>query len=257
MKIHIVSDLHFEFGKWPRGVDVNSIEADLTVLAGDIDIGLAGIEWALTINRPVIYVMGNHEFYGQQPMAYLWRKAREKVAGTNVHLLENEEVVIEGIRFLGATLWTDFCITGAERQQFAMDFATNGITDYSCIFHGGDRFTPRKALSLHHESRDFLERRLAESFEGRTVVVTHHAPSALSLAREEIGTATAASYASALDSLVAKANLWVHGHTHNRTDYLCYGPGICPGPGRVVSNPRGYVGQEPVQAFDPCFVVEV
>jgi len=104
MKPHILSDIHLEFGKWPKNIDVNAIDADVSVLVGDIGIGLDGIDWALTINRPVVYVMGNHEFYGQRPMVELWRKAREKTAGTHVHLLENESMTLNGIRFLGCTL---------------------------------------------------------------------------------------------------------------------------------------------------------
>lgn len=276
MKLHILSDLHFEFGKWPKSVDVNAVDADVTILAGDIGVGLEGIQWALTIDRPVIYVMGNHEFYGQRPMNDLWRKARERVADTHIHLLENESVLIddpqtpgEPMRFLGATLWTDFCLLGAERQEACMESAGRTMTDYSAIYvsrrgkalsdggyrsgHQGDRLTPRKILSLHHESRDFLERELARSPEplgiletwGKTVVVTHHAPSARSLRFQE------AAYASHLDHLVAQADLWVHGHTHVAVDYMVGASG------RVVSNPRGYAGREPVREFDPCFVVEV
>jgi len=60
MKIHILSDVHLEFGKWPREIDVNAIDADVTILAGDIGVGLAGLDWALGFTRPVIYVCGNH-----------------------------------------------------------------------------------------------------------------------------------------------------------------------------------------------------
>jgi len=95
MKIHVLSDIHLEFGKWPDAIDINAIDADVTVLAGDIGVGLEGIQWALSIERPVIYVFGNHEFYGQRPMHDLWRKAREKVAGTHVHLLENDAALID------------------------------------------------------------------------------------------------------------------------------------------------------------------
>ena len=73
MKIHILSDIHLEFGKWRRTQDVNAIDADVTILAGDIGVGLSGIDWALTFRRPVIYVLGNHEFYGQRPMETLFR----------------------------------------------------------------------------------------------------------------------------------------------------------------------------------------
>lgn len=85
MRLHVLSDIHLEFGKWPKHVDINAIVADVTILAGDIGIGLEGMEWVQTINRPVIYIMGNHEYYGQRPMRELLRKARAKCLDTNVH----------------------------------------------------------------------------------------------------------------------------------------------------------------------------
>ncbi|MRR50425.1 MAG: phosphoesterase [Rhodocyclaceae bacterium] len=252
MKLHILSDVHLEFGKWPRNVDVNAIDADVTILAGDIGVGLEGIQWALTINRPVIYVFGNHEFYGLRPMNDLWRTAKSTVAGTHIHLLENEELVLNGVRFLGCTLWTDFCILGADRQKFAMNFASNEMSDYANI-----SATPHDTLSLHQESREFLGCRLADAFNGTTVVITHHAPSALSLTDRKVTSETDATCATNLDALVAKANLWVHGHTHIPVDYLCFGPGICPGPGRVISNPRGYAELGEMLDFKSGLVVEV
>lgn len=281
MKLHVLSDLHFEFGKWPKGIDVNVIAADVTILAGDIGVGLDGLQWALTIQRPVIYVMGNHEFYGQRPMKDLWRKAREKVEGTHVHLLENESILIddprhpgERMRFLCATLWTDFAILGDDRQQECMDDAAREMTDYNTIYvsrrghavgepgfttrHQGDRLTPRKTLSFHQESRSILEKELArppdpegalESWR-KTVVVTHHAPSALSLADQHATAPLDAAYASTLDQLVGQVDLWVHGHTHVPVDYRI-------GTGRVVSNPRGYAGRGVVPEFNPTFVIEV
>lgn len=85
MKIHFFSDVHLEFGKWPKDVDVNAIDADVSVLAGDFEIGLEGIEWALSFDRPVIYVMGNHELYGQRPMVEFWKKAHKRVEGTHMN----------------------------------------------------------------------------------------------------------------------------------------------------------------------------
>lgn len=281
MKLHVLSDVHLEFGKWPKTVDVNAIDADVTVLAGDIGVGLQGIEWALTIDRPVIYVMGNHEFYGQRPMEYLWRKAREKVADTHVHLLENEVCLIgdsrntgEQVRFLGASLWTDFSLLGADQQEEAMRHASRTMTDYNSIFvtrrgtalsepgfttrRQGDRLTPRKTLSFHHDSRDFLQLELDRTPDplgildiwAKTVVVTHHAPSAKSLMDQEVAGYSDAAYASDLESMIGLADLWIHGHTHVAADYRV-------GNGRVVCNPRGYVGDGVVQEFDPRFVVEV
>jgi hypothetical protein len=285
VKLHVLSDINLEFGKWPNHVDVNAIDAEATILAGDIGVGLAGLQWALAIDRPVIYVMGNHEFFGQRPMGELRRKAREKVDGTHVHLLENDAVILddpaspgEPVRFLGCTLWTDFAILGPEKQEECMEAAGRSMTDYSAIYvsrrgrslveygysgqHYGDRLTPRRTLALHHESRDFLERGLARQPDplglaetwSRTVVVTHHESSAKSLT---YGVATGhgdAAYASDLGNLVCQADLWGHGHTHVAADYRIEGG---PGTGRVVANQRGYVGDELVDEFDPCLVVEV
>lgn len=279
MKLHILSDIHLEFGKWMRDHDINQVDADVTILAGDIGEGLQGLEWALTIDRPVVYVMGNHEFYGQQSMETLWRQAREMVAGTHVHLLENESVLINdphnpgmNIRFLGATLWTDFCALGPERQDECMAQAARSITDYNAISitrrgptlteYGvvENRLTPRKVLALHHESRDFLEFELERQPDPlgvmntwtETVVVTHHAPAVKSLGRTKAGTHIDAAYASHLDYLIAKSDLWVHGHIHKPMNYK-----LAPGIGRVVSNPRGYVGHGLVRGFNPNFLVEI
>jgi predicted phosphodiesterase len=271
MKLHILSDLHLEFGKWPRRVDINAIDADVTVLAGDIGVGLMGIEWALTIQRPVIYVAGNHEFYGQRPMGELRDKARAKAAGTNVHLLENEAVIIDGVRFLGCTLWTDFCLLGQGEQERCMREAAEDMTDYSAILvaqRGGfgrrhrERLTPKQVVEMHEESRGFLQMALdqnplenGDEWE-RTVVVTHHAPCATSLGNgndepEDIDCA----YASRLETLVAQADLWILGHTHTCVDYVV--AGAAPGRGRVVANQRGYIGAAVVAEFRPDRVVDL
>lgn len=260
-----MSDIHLEFAKWPRAVDVREIDADVTVLAGDIGVGLTGIEWALqAFDRPVIYVMGNHEFYGQRPMLDLWRKAREKAASTHVHLLENDSVVIDGVRFLGATFFTDFDIFGGGQREQMMEYAQQVMSDYGYIFvsrrghrrlelgsssRAGDRLTPQKVLAIHQESRAFLERELADT-SMKTVVVTHHAPSVRSLVGGQAIQRTDAAYASNLDHLVEQAALWIHGHTHVAADYRV-------GEGRVISNPRGYVGHQLVREFNPRLVVEV
>jgi hypothetical protein len=281
MKIHVLSDVHLEFGKWPREWDVNNIDADISVLAGDIGVGLEGIEWALTFDRPVVYVMGNHEFYNQRPMMELWKEARQKVMGTHVHLLENDALAIadprnadEQVRFLGATLWTDFCLLGPECQEECMESAKRKMSDFNSIYvtrNGsrtfepridampkGDRLTPRKALAMHHLSRDFLEHELNRSpddvgllnFWTKTIVVTHHAPSDMSLLSGEARTAISSAYASKLDGLIPLAELWIHGHTHYKVDYRV-------GSGRVVSNPRGYMPDEKVSNFDYKCVIDI
>ncbi|OZB36293.1 MAG: hypothetical protein B7X44_06560 [Halothiobacillus sp. 15-55-196] len=150
------------------------------------------------------------------------------------------------------------------QRMDAMLIAQQQMNDYQTIHlrrrhEGGEKMmTPSDALDFHQESRAFIERELAVPFEGKTVVVTHHAPSKESIdqkGKEEVGEALArlsrdAMYASHLDHLVERADLWIHGHTHVSLDYPI-------GKGRVVSNPRGYGGIAEVAGFNPSRIVEV
>ncbi len=257
MKIHLLSDIHLEFGK----LKLPEIEADVTVLAGDIGVGLQGIEWALqAFDRPTIYVMGNHEFYGQRVMMELWEAARGKVKGTHVHLLENEVVEIDGVRFLGCTLWTDFALFGGGHRVLAMidalalsDFS-NILTAHSAGYsrHKAKLFTPQASLNLHKDSRAWLDKELGKPFPGKTVVVTHHAPHRGSLAPRWAHDPISPCFVSNLPGLAERADLWIHGHTHDGLDYQVE---KC----RVVCNPRGYVNQVRPEnpAFDPGMVVDL
>lgn len=266
MKIHVLSDLHLEFVPWPDETDVNSIDADVTVLAGDIDTGLRGLDWARKINRPVIYVMGNHEFYGR-PMGEFLLAARDNVRGTNVHFLEDSGVTIAGVRFVGATLWTDFQLFGAKQHANVVAQSKRLITDYREIYvtrraalawsdgsdssRIADLLNPCRAAKLHTRSRAFIEQELnAEPRTAPVVVVTHHAPSQRSLLSTAPSHAWHAAYASHLDALVCNADLWIHGHVHRKLDYRV-------GDTRVVCNPRGYRDSEVVTGFDPYFTVEI
>ncbi len=285
MRLHLLSDLHFEFQRWRKIWDINRVDADVHVLAGDIGVGLAGIEWALrTFRKPVIYVMGNHEYYGQRPMLDLLRQARKKTFNTHVHVLENDSVVIGGTRFLGCTLWTDFALFGIERQSEMMAIATDAMGDYSnirlrrkgirsdtCSIRAdgtrerfGDFLTAEVSLQLHRESRKFLEDQLSlgpdpKTMAGswkKTVVVTHHAPWSRSLCSKKEMLPIDAAYASHLDNLLSSADLWLHGHVHvAREDYA----GDVPFRIRVATNCRGYTdyGIGAVPDFAPHRVIEL
>ncbi len=255
MKLHILSDLHLEFG----GLRLPEVDADVTVLAGDIGVGLQGIEWALQAipyHQPVVYVMGNHEFYGQRSMPELWKKAREKVAGTHVYLLENEAVEIDGVRFLGSTLWTDFELFGD--RDTAMKSALDMNDYWSIITNSGagytsnraTRLTPKDTLRMHKESLAWLSNELTNRDSGPVVVVTHTAPHRGSLHPKYEHHPISPAFVSDLDGLVQRADLWIHGHTHDSFDYQV---GEC----RVVCNPRGYAGRELNGDFDPGLVVEI
>src|SRR5262245_10095299 len=124
MRLHIFSDLHLEFAP----LEPPDMGADVVILAGDIHLQTRGVGWAAeTFQRPVIYVPGNHEYYGGHFKNTL-AKMRDRGGHTQVHVLDRDEVVIDGVRFLGTTLWTDFSATG--NLVLAALEARQRMTDY-------------------------------------------------------------------------------------------------------------------------------
>jgi predicted phosphodiesterase len=247
MKLHILNDLHIEFEDFvPPATD-----ADVVVLAGDIGVGVEGLRWAETRypDRSVIYVPGNHEFY-HHDIALIEELKLE--APDNIHVLNDDRVVIDGVRFLGSILWTDFTLFGEVDKFFAMQTARQQMTDFSIIQNHGQPFTPEDAIKLHEASRDWLAVMLAEPFAGKTVVVTHHAPSSQSVHPRYARNLLTPAFASNLENLMDgnRAALWIHGHTHDSFDYEIYET-------RVVCNPRGYSPVELNPDFQPGLVVEV
>lgn len=245
MRVAVFSDLHLEFAPF----ELAALEADAVVLAGDIGPKLNGLKFAETLGSrcPVLYVLGNHELYGSHTQ--LVRKLKQQ-ASAGVHVLENDAVILNGVRFLGCTLWTDFELTG--NPGAARAEAVRTMSDYDAIRSaefGFKLLKPVHTYRKHLESRAWLESALREPFQGSTVVITHHAPSALSLRPEERDQSLSAAYASALDDLVQSsgAALWVHGHTHRNVDYYL-------GSTRVLSNQRGYPSEQ-VSGFRPELVV--
>lgn len=251
MKIHILSDLHIEYSAYePR-----SVETDVIVLAGDICPGIGGIAWARQAwpDKEIIFIPGNHEYYHAEIGTENEQiEAAAKVYG--VHLLNRDEAIIGGVRFLGATLWTDFLLFGEEERPYAYAAALNGLRDFRVIDFGTEKFTPQDSAVFNATDVAWLESKLKqEAFDGSTVVVTHHLPSACSVAERFRTVLLSACFASNLDHLLGHSKLWVHGHTHDSFDYELNGT-------RVVCNPRGYCkpGNPPENPqFNPGLVVEV
>lgn len=250
MRLHVLSDLHLEQGEPGPG----PVDADVVVLAGDISTGTRGVDWAReqARGRPVVYVAGNHEFYGHE-LPGLIGEIRRAADGSTVHVLENDEVMIDGIRFLGCTLWSDFAFDGPERREESMRLCERVVNDFGVIRFGpGDRaLAARDTRAIHLASRRWLEDRLAQPHDGPTVVVTHHAPLIRTRPSSPYMRALAGAFASDVTDLMGadRAALWVFGHTHRVADLDVRGT-------RVVSNPRGY-RHEPVAGFDPGCVVEL
>lgn len=257
MRIRVFSDLHLDFGP----VDVPAVAADVVVLAGDIHTGDAGVAWARRTfgDLPIVYVLGNHEYYGHTlPDHAAHMTALGALAG--VHVLEQSEIEVGGVTFLGCTLWTDMALLGSAHQ--AASSLRRGMADYRTIHltPGADPLLvgetsarplqPTDTIRLHRRALAWLDAALRRHAGRPTVVVTHHAPSPRSLGAHDRGL-HAAAYASRLDAFVAHsgARLWIHGHTHQRRDYWLAST-------RVVCNARGYADR-PLAEFDPACVVEV
>jgi Icc-related predicted phosphoesterase len=277
VKLLILSDLHLEFGVF----NVPKIDYDVVILAGDIFVpGSKAMRWARRADTfgdtvSIVFVPGNHEFYSgvlqttQKEMAL-------SAAACKVHLLAPGEAVIEGVRFLGCTLWTDFELPIQAKAgptvdiERAMKIAKLQLNDYSSIrwdetSEPADqsmvhvkprkrRLTPEDTRALHQRDRAWLAQKLAEPFDGPTVVVTHHAPHRGSLAPHYQANWLSGAFVSELPgSFFDVPSLWVHGHIHESFDYQV---GNC----RVVCNPRGYMrhgrDQENKQ-FNPEFMVEL
>lgn len=252
MKIHVLSDLHLEFSNYQPSDEAD--QADVIVLAGDIWTKDHGIYWARATwpNHEIVYVAGNHEFYNADRRNVLAR-LREASQETGVHFLENDEVVLDGVRFLGCTLWTDFELYGIEQKRMAMSAVGIALNDFRLISDSGTPFTTQDSLNLHEASRQWLRGRLNQPHDGKTVVVTHHAPSWNSVVPRFADDIVSTGFASRLEDLMGVANLWIHGHMHDSLDYEIKGT-------RVICNPRGYSSNNrPVENanFNPRLMLDL
>lgn len=244
VKILALSDLHLELVGFEPDMDAVRA-ADVVVLAGDIHTGSDGILWARQTfpDKPVVYVAGNHEFYGG-----FWEETLDemrRVAKANdVYFLEDESVTIGGVRFLGCTLWTDFEYHGQYVVGKMKYLAEHSFSDYQAISldRSDDRLTAKATLHRHRTSRAWLESELPKGDPAHTVVVTHHYSHRNSTAPKYLSDAMTAVFGSHLpQALLLQAGLWIHGHTHGSCNYRFDGEvdGVKRYV-RVICNPRGY-----------------
>lgn len=233
MKLHILSDLHTEFADF----DPPETDADVVILAGDIGVGPSGVSWAAHRfpDLPVIYVPGNHEFYGHDISLSETLRAE---APENITVLSDDLLVLDGVRFLCSTLWTDFRLHGEGEAWFARHRARQSMNDFVNISNGERAFRPEDSVVLHEASRAWLVSQLEQDFDGPTVVVTHHLPASNSIAKRYTKDPLNPAFASSLESLIGEyqPTLWIHGHTHEPFDYVLSKT-------RVICNPRGYPGE--------------
>lgn len=276
MKLQVVSDLHLEFG--PISIN-NAGETDVLILSGDICVvkdldRFHGFFQNCCKSFPhVIYVMGNHEHYHGDYDATAGI-IRDKLGHLrNLHFLDKQWVEIEGVLFLGGTLWTDMNkedpITLSQIARMMNDYRvikeSSRRVSYRTYPDGDDgpvvfkdrpgTFSPQTSVNDHKAMLQFVREKLAEvGPDKKIVIVGHHAPSKVSIKPRYRGDHVVnGAYSSDLSELMLdnpNIKLWTHGHTHDSFDYMI-------GSTRVFCNPRGYHHYEENRSFDPLTVLEI
>jgi Icc-related predicted phosphoesterase len=242
-------DLHIEFGDFVSP----DVDPDLLVLAGDVHVKERGLKWIFEqkFKVPVLYVLGNHEFY-REKFPGLIDKLKKEAEGSNVHVLENNSIDIGGYRFFGCTLWSDMALLGDE--HVASIVAAETMNDYRLIRLSKTyrRISPGDTKAWHSRSVRMLRGFLESGDPARSIVVTHHAPSLQSIVDRYRSDRMSAAFASNMDDFILEhqPRLWIHGHTHESFDYQI-------GKTRVVCNPRGYAPIEINKEFKPDYTLVV
>lgn len=270
MRALVLSDLHLEFRSFDLVHNGRRVDdgADAVILAGDIEDSHDAIIWARKTfeNKEVVYVAGNHEFYHHHYEDHLGT-LRSVAEWQGVHFLERDMVTIQGITFLGTTLWTDFKLFGDDEDSvdLARAIAQREMNDFRTISTNlplvddqepSDRsrmFTPQDTINLHNESVAWLREELASADPAKTIVVTHHGPHLNSVHPKYRDNLLTPAFASNLEHLMGRSRYWIHGHMHDGQRYVVNDT-------EVVLNPRGYPmhrGGFENEIFDPALQIEI
>jgi predicted phosphodiesterase len=254
MKIAICSDLHIEMGDI---VLKNTEQAKVLILAGDICVardlsyrdGFTGCLGGYRSQRiydffnmccdefeHVIYIMGNHEHYHSDfnDTLHTFRTALKH--NTNLHILNNENVVIDNYTFIGTTLWSDMNNLDAKTIRLMPKY----MNDFRIIGNGlQGKFTPQNAIEEFDKAVSYIN----SITDNNVVVIGHHSPSHRSISAEfaDDHIMNGGFHSNLEQFIIDRPNikLWVHGHTHSNHDYVIGGT-------RIVCNPRGYINYEAI-----------
>jgi predicted phosphodiesterase len=274
MRIQLFSDLHLE--RDPTFRPYIAPDTDVVVLAGDIgsyqpgsrlgstDFGLELFAPALGAPCPVVlFVPGNHEF-DSMDFAATTERLRATCARLGITWLDRQVVVVDGVRFMGTTLWSDFDALAMSEpditRQLAMRNkamrAANYYLSKNTTLTDGAQVLAEGLREMSLACQAWLRSALAAPFDGKTVVVTHFAPSLLSADPRYGLAAGTAGFCNSLDAMLPLADVWMHGHLHCLNDYVVEDKATgraC----RVVANPLGYLSKNEQIQFRPHLVIEV
>jgi Calcineurin-like phosphoesterase len=283
MRVAVVSDLHIDIdhNAWR---DPPTLDVDALVVIGDTTNPMtSGLPWiAETFGnvQNIIYVPGNHCFYrgrkgsGEESTYYQDQttRAREMCSRLGITFLQCDSVELGGVRFAGATTWSDFSILARgmtvreAMSQSQKGWYEGGWRNYERRWHNDfreirygapgskNRFTPSQMLALHRESAEFFKGVLSP-FDGDTVCISHMGPAP----SVEPGQAEDHSWLYGWSDMIPLMHgplaprYWLHGHVHKSLDYTI-------GDTRVICNPRGYPGPGGTREnpnFNPTLTIEV
>ncbi|WP_415767237.1 metallophosphoesterase [Pseudomonas sp. ZB1P45] len=253
MRIALLSDIHLSVNALP----FPDMDADIVVLAGDISRPATAIEWAKSCPVPIVYVAGNHEFYGSDLIS-TYEHLNRLSEGTQIHVLERSEYLHNGVRFLGCTLWSDYRLfDSAEDRAQGIDLATKLMRDFTHIKISPDfpdLFSPAISQLIFLQTVAWLEDCFTRDRSTPTVVVSHFAPTRLSIGPLFENSPINASFVSDLEDRINvwQPALWLHGHTHGSFDYQV-------GKTRVICNARGYAknGVNENPEFNRSYVIDL
>jgi hypothetical protein len=277
MRIQLFSDLHLE--RYPDFRPRFLPGADVIVLAGDIgsyqqgsrlqsqDFGLerfSPLQGELA-GKPVLFIPGNHEFDG---LDYDETHARLRATCERLGItwLDREVVTIGQVRFIGTTLWSDFealalretDLTRQLQQRTKAFRAANYYLAKNTTLKDGEPVLAEGWRALALDCQAWLREKLATPFDGKTVVVTHFAPSLLSADPRYGVTPGTAGFCNSLDGLFKGAAVWMHGHLHCTNDYVVEGrDGAHSWACRVVANPLGYLSKGEQEGYRPELLIEL
>ncbi len=264
MNIQLLSDLHLEAN--PDFVATPAPGADLLVLAGDVGSYqtrrdgsvMAEPDWGLQRFSPlpqyagwpvpVLFLPGNHE-YDALDVDDAHRELRRTCERLGMVWLERETLVLDGVRFVGTTLWSDYDALGQEQRDKAFRAANFYLGKMAGQRHG-QLFDAAAMRELGLECQRWLREALAQPFQGPTVAVTHFAPTLHSVDPRYGLSPGTAGFCNALDELLPLADLWLHGHLHHALD-------LRVGRSRIMANPLGYAHKNEQDGFQPAGLIQV
>lgn len=217
MNFFVCSDLHLDFHDKESKVFLHVLpKTDGIIIAGDLGVSHTleeNIDILCSLYKHVIFVAGNHDYYHDSIPNV--NKLLGGIKHNNFYWLNNSDVVLNGVKFFGTTLWFQD-INNVLYEEYMNDF--DAIVDIRK--HVYEENT--KALRyLEHE--DLTD----------AIVITHHLPTKRSVPPRFEYSKLNRFFVCDVPHLITRPKMWIHGHTHTFHDYMIEQT-------RILCNPAGY-----------------